>query len=1007
MALAELRPCPDVVSIIPNTGIQFLDFGFTVSGAGRSAPSRVPTDWGFNDPKASSRTAALPLPILLRRGDEEITPGRDSYTVDIKRLTKFAHRRWLPLPLLREEPGARYFHGPTNWARVYLVHLPERDLAGNDYRLVLAIDTALMAFHEDGAYLAPSPDDARNGRHFSLPSVGEYTNYFLQQPWVRDWLDECFKDMLEEQEPRRKKLTPEEIAERKEGPNEPAALYTGLIDLIYHLDIIATLTLTDTVTAAKQEYVDVDMVIDLGNSRTCGLLVEAEPGYAGADINRAFKLELRDLSQPEHVYGDPFDSRLEFALARFGLDHHSHRSGRTDAFAWPTITRVGPEAVRLAGNRRGSEGRTGMSSPKRYLWDEDVSRQSWRFNGPSLDGEWEGYAAQGVFAGLINDAGKPLHMVVGEEDDLPTLLARYSRSNLVSFALAEVLLQAIVMMNAPASRFRRTNADLPRRLRRLILTMPTALSLAERQILWERAVAARDLVYICLGQARRRQEADGTGELDWIDGSEPPEIVIKWDEASATQVVYLYSEIALAFSGDARAFIRSVRGSSRDGAGETNRLRAATLDIGGGTTDLVITRLDVEGQGANVTIFPTQLFRESLSLAGDDIVRALARRVIVGAFTRAIGTMLSRDRAEALEQQLFGANLSGMTVEEQLRRQQFAIQVAAPAVISILSEYENFDPLRPPTAQERTLASLLPAGARIPESIVKGIEQAVRNAGGGADFKLLDLPVAIDMLDIDKEIRNVVGDTLRALAEIAWRYGADLLLLSGRPSRFPAIRNVILESGALPAHRVVAMHDFRTGPWYPFRDQEARISDPKTTAAVGGMLCLLAEGHLQNFNFRSDRLQAKSVARYLGKIEDHNRLLEQDVYYADLDLETDDYELPESSFDFRGPILLGVRQFPNDWWPASLLYTIDYADEEQSRKLRQEALLRVQLRRERRVRFGRSSDGRPATVNDRLEIARIERANGNVINRNSLKMRLQTLPRRDGYWLDTGILVDI
>ena len=43
------------------------------------------------------------------------------------------------------------------------------------------------------------------------------------------------------------------------------------------------------------------------------------------------------------------------------------QSGRSDAFLWPTIARVGHEAGRLASLRRGIEGATGLSSPKRYL----------------------------------------------------------------------------------------------------------------------------------------------------------------------------------------------------------------------------------------------------------------------------------------------------------------------------------------------------------------------------------------------------------------------------------------------------------------------------------------------------------------------------------------------------------------------------------------------------------------------------------------------------------------
>lgn len=1008
MGLAEIPRYPDVVSVIPASGVQFLDFAFSLVLPGGKNNDKAPLDWGFYDPRGDARNPAQPLPTLLRRGDQDITPGKEDYSIDLKRLLALAAHNWLPLPLLREEPGGRFFQGPINWARCYVVPLEERDRAGNDHRLIVAVDTNLIDEHSDTAYLAPSPDDARNGRRFSLPAKSEFYNFYLSQPWLRDWLDEIFRVMLEAEQRRRTGrrevvLTPEEIEIEKEGPNEPIARYIALIDLLNALDFLPKLMFTDTITASKQVYIDAEMVLDVGNSRTCGLIVEAEPDSRGVDINRAFRLELRDLSRPEQVYSDPFESRLEFALARFGFDHHSRRSGRSDAFSWPTIVRVGPEAVRLAGSRRGSEGRTGMSSPKRYLWDDDRSQQPWRFNGPTLDGEWEGVAAQGMFATLVNDSGKPLHSIPPDaagEDNLPSLLARYSRSNLMTFALAEVLLQAYVMINTPAQRLRRRNADLPRRLRRIILTMPTALSLAERQVLRERAEAARDLVYLCCSRAER---VPGETTLKWLDGP-APEIVLKWDEASATQVVYLYSQIALAFSGDARGFFRAVRGGA---VGlDDDSLRVATVDIGGGTTDLVITTLTAEGQGANVTIFPRQEFRESFNLAGDDIVLTLAREVVVKSFAAAVTPLIGRDRSEVLVQELFGGNRGDMTAEEQLRRQQFATQIAAPIAVAILGEYELYDPLRPAAVEERSLGSFFAKDMGPPPGVCAAVERAVKESGASGDFTLLEAPIKVDLNDVDRIVRSLMSDMLRALMEVAWHYSVDLVLLSGRPSRLPALKDIVVESSAFPASRVIAMHDFRVGQWYPFRNRDARITDPKTTAAVGGMICLLAEGHMQNFNFRSDRLMARSVARYLGKIETSDRLQAQDVYYSELDLENPDYALPEKTFEFRGPMALGVRQFSNERWPATLLYTVDYRDEEARLRLQPQTPLMVQLKRERVQRTASANDGRAVEANDKLLIDRIEGTRGSV-SRQLLQMRLQTMRNRDGYWLDTGILVDV
>jgi hypothetical protein len=104
---------------------------------------------------------------------------------------------------------------------------------------------------------------------------------------------------------------------------------------------------------------------------------------------------------------------------------------------------------------------------------------------------------------------------------------------------------------------------------------------------------------------------------------------------------------------------------------------------------------------------------------------------------------------------------------------------------------------------------------------------------------------------------------------------------------------------------------------------------------------------------------------------------------------------------------LGIRQFPNEWWPATLLYTIDYENEEARVKLQPLTPLSVQLKRDRIARASSTPNGQAVEVNDKLVVARLEGGEGRSISSRLLLMRLQTMRNRDGYWLDTGILVDV
>ena len=1012
MALNELMRFPEVVPLIPGTGVQFLDFGFSIH---KHTP--VPKEWGFFDPRTTLNNDKVPP--CVRRGDEDAR-GVESYSLDVKGIDLMFDRVWMPLPLLRREAQG-FYRGPTNWARAYLAKLPEPDADGHHYRLVIACDTALLAFVESEAYLAPSPGDTRNGRKFALPGPQEPVDWYFAESWVKDWCLETFKEMLEREERRRRQfafrpLTDEQVHEQMQGSNEHVARYRAFIDLLFSLDILPAFQLVDRVTEPRAPAIDVDLVLDLGNSRSCSLLIESDPEQLGADITKAVKLQLRDLGRAEQVYADPFPSRFEFARAQFGRDHLSIRSGRSEAFAWPTVVRVGVEAARLAARRSGTEGSSGLSSPKRYLWDEDLRRDSWRFNMGGDEFGHSDYATGVMFTTLVNDAGEALHRInpdmLQHEPDrgFPAIRALYSRRNLTSFALSEIFVQAIAMMNSPMHRLRRpANANLPRRLRRIIMTMPTAMPVAEREILKKQAEAACDLANLSLGLAQLDYGDDGTTRLRYASQgpggrSEAPEVILQWDEATATQAVYLYTQIALNYSGDARSFFQSVRhpDNQHDPAAR-DRLRLATIDIGGGTTDLVVTSIGADGTGANVTLTPVQEFREGFNLAGDDALLRVVREHVMDPIRRKLREGGMGERADYALNQLLGADRGDIKAVELVRRQQFAAQIAAPIALGLLQEYEAYDPLLPPANSVRAFDDFFSADTQPSADLLAYFNNELAKHGA-RDFKLQDMRFDIAPLEIDRTVRSVLQEMLQALGEIVARYRCDVLILSGRTSRLPAVRALIEESAALPTHRILPLHLFRVGQWYPFRDFRATVGDPKTTAAVGAMICLLGNGQLQNFNFRSNELRPRSTARYFGKLDQSNRLLKADEFYTDLDLDNLDYELPEQPFEFRGPMPLGFRQLPVDRWPASRLYAIEYKTPDDARALNPLTPLKVTLERAGKKGIDRST-GEAFMDNPELRIKRVEDREGRAVPKDRMRLRLQTISQQQGYWLDTGILL--
>lgn len=116
----------------------------------------------------------------------------------------------------------------------------------------------------------------------------------------------------------------------------------------------------------------VDLVLDIGNSRTCGVLFEE------GDFTKSKMLELRNLSKPWISYENKsFDMRIAFRKADFGNDIVLDE----DIFQWKSFIRIGEEARQLVYQSLEEEGvsekTTNYSSPKRYLWDHKEYEGQW------------------------------------------------------------------------------------------------------------------------------------------------------------------------------------------------------------------------------------------------------------------------------------------------------------------------------------------------------------------------------------------------------------------------------------------------------------------------------------------------------------------------------------------------------------------------------------------------------------------------------------------------------
>jgi hypothetical protein len=904
--------------------------------------------------------------------------------------------QWLPVPFLRTldqfwpDGGKRFEYGPSNWARARITQSARRPQMA---RVVLLFDTTVEDRPGQGEqYHALSPQDVTDHGHFMLAHQVRDNSWFLNAPWVDEWLAGLYDALRQAEYARSRKHG----SWRDDTPNvlEHLASYLTWLEILRRA---CGELAVQVINPDRDTPVDVDLVLDIGNSRTTGILVETLPQRV-TNLNDSYLLELRDLSEPENVYAEPFETRVEFVDAQFGNDALSRRSGRqTPAFAWPSAVRIGPEAARLAAQAVCAEGATGMSSPKRYLWDERPWLQSWRYN---TGGRAEPMVSRGLFPRQLNPLGTPLACfgdplfrkspALKKQQAEPIFESLFTRSSLMLFMLGEILTQALVTINSPTTRSRREQPNLPRRLRRLIFTVPTAMPVAEKRIFRRWVTWAVRVVWQALGWGQwyaAKPAAAARG-----DYRQSPQVRCDWDEASCSQLVLLYNELAVKQHGDAHHLFRLL-GKPRAAYGNRPCVRLASIDIGGGTTDLSITTFELSsGEGDTPRIVPHTEFRDGFNIAGDEVLREVVVNHVIPAIGKALEAHGLTD-PRALLGQLFGRDAIGMSQEDRNTRVRLVRQIAVPVALGLLAACENpdlsglnltcplerfFEPVPPETTRDAKAGANgqadnrpLPNGqphsngpapyAAVPPDAARALEAGQDGAREGdvtddapfvaapatrpqkdtleaveklvqraapfiQNFNILDVPIQVCPAAVAHTIRATLGGPLSALCELAHLYDCDALLLTGRPSSWSAVVDAVLARLPVPPDRIIPMRRYRAGAWYPFADAMGRISDPKTTVVVGAILCALADGHLEGFSFDSAALRLTSAARYIGEMDINGQLRRAKVWFT-VDVNSRECSEHSRTVAFSGPLSIGYRQLDAERWPTTRYLLLTFADE--------------------------------------------------------------------------------
>ena len=977
------------VTLIANSGVQFLDFGLS--------PQESLHQGRFVRKTANGPLLRLDYDVVnqrytLPRGPEQVPEVvKPESTLALHHSLELLDGVWLPLPFFRFNPPRTFVEGPDNWARIQIRKLAEPDSAGNSHRITLAFDSQIS--HDNNASLSPITNDLLNGTRFALAWRDHEVADFLDQTWVDGWLREAFQQAIVSQESRN---------ERESSQALRSFEYQGhWLNILSLLGEQLTLPEIKIVThTLSTPAIPVDLILDVGNTHTCGVIIE-DHGDANDGLRQTAELQVRSLSEPQYLNAPLFSSRVEFSEARFGKQHYSVESGREDAFIWPSLVRVGDEARKLAMQRTGSEGYSGISSPRRYLWDETPSVQDWRFSQINHKTQREPLATAFPLMNLMNDEGQPLFTLPLDER-MPVFSPQYSRSTLMTHMLCELLAQALGQINSVATRLRLGFPASPRQLRTLILTLPSAMPKQEREIFRQRMYEAIALVWKAMGW-HPQDEDFANAHLQGKCTVPIPKIHMEWDEASCGQLVWLYNEAISHFAGQTEALFASLARPDRQpepGVDPKRVLRIASLDLGGGTTDMAITEYQLDnGAGGNVKITPQLLFREGFKIAGDDVLLDIIQRCVLPALQTHLQKLGVAD-TPALMATLFGD--SGRLDTQAVLRQQTTLQLFMPIGHAILSAWEQSDTQDPLSGLHTTFGELLPQ--KPTRNVMNYISQAIEHTlpADSAPFDLLAVPLEVTFSHLQTAMlagEFTLSGPLHALCEAITYYTCDVLLITGRPGCLPGVQALIRYLQPVPVNRMVWLNNYHVHEWYPF-SQQGRIGNPKSTAAVGAMLCSLAlDLRLPHFNFKAADIGAYSTVRYLGVLDKTvNTLRDENIWYHDLDLDKPGATLDVNlHFPLRGNVTLGFRQLANARWPATPLYTLSINSPELAKNIAGDGVLQVRLA----LQDGNQHEAPIAFV---LNDAWLQ--DGTPVSPDALTLKLNTLADRrhsgSHYWIDSG-----
>jgi hypothetical protein len=920
--------------------------------------------------------------------------------------------RWFPFPFFMMNNNQSKF-GPTNWCRFKLIPATSAGKV-KKYDLLLAFDTRTQFENEDfededlnetpvfaSSYERSKDYAACNNEYMLVDYCSKHEKgrdrnnkpLYIDCEWVDGYILKTYHNIDNINDTKLDKPKLHYLAQ-----------YIYIIRYIQQSNCLPKITLYSNKNIA---YVNVDLVVDIGNSCTCAALFDE------GDFTKTSPLELQDFTVPVsngalNRYADSFNMRLAFREADFG---GKFGIGRSRQFVYPSMVRLGKEANRLihqATNLNMDVEKTSTcSSPKRFLWDKKPQKQEWEF--VRLEGE----KTKPIYIERISEQLNADGSLNIEGDG--GILMHYSRKALMTLAFLEILAQAKMQINSYEQRHHWGKETTPRQIGRIIVTCPTAMSRVEQIALRKCAEDAAIILDRFFDNIPLKilEEKDVRGKTQVIPSvknlsSKDERTEWIYDEATCAQFVFLYAEIGKRYLKNVKEYF-DFYGKVRTDLDDYNKksLTIGSVDIGAGTTDVMIAAYKYDDAG-QCTLTPVPLFWESFYKAGDDLLKELIRQLVIEGQYSPIETKLKSmgrtpNQIVQLNNDFFGDD-NGMSFLNRQLRSDFNLQISVP-----LASY--FLELLKTEVDDRTLSFTDIFGDNMP------VNNVLAHFNHHFGFEFESLQWRYEHKTVASIVKRTFDTLIGQISSVFSYYACDIVLLSGRPTSLRPLTDLFLEYYAIAPNRLKSINSYRVGRWYP-QDKRHRVIDgngyfidPKSIITIGAMIgnCASTKGSLDGFSLNLKELVEKQTptTEYFGKLD------VETMKFIETNISPDENHavIEISSL----PLRIGCRQLNTDSYLSRPFYTLDFNIESIEDKVcerldNKNDINAIQQGIDAEIYKVRRKMPLKVTVerdyNDDKELLRIEsitNRDGDNLSVRLFNMQIQSMSEMNKFWLDSGI----